>query len=329
MNTPFIKERLLKLWLYDGEVRTTGMAYSWSALKTGIRSPRLAIDEIEKIYYSKEGGDQGINILSEDWDVLAILDACRYDSFAKRANIQGELKKVRSKASATDPFLRKNLSGKDATDAVYVTGNPQFYRIQNGIYDVDPIDCEFYDTINVWQDNWDEEHRTVRPEIVTDAAIRAAENYPNKRILVHYLQPHAPYIGPTGQEHLPTDVLNFWTSYKKGEIEVDLEVVRQAYHENLDLVLEDVKRLFTEIEGKIVVSADHGEMLGERSGLLPTRKYGHPIGVHTPGLVEVPWLVKNTGERRDIVAEEPEQTGDLDVADEEVKERLRDLGYAE
>jgi len=305
------------------------MSYTWSSIKKGIKSPRLVLDEIEQLYYSKLENGHGENIISKDWDILAILDACRYDSFAETANWQGQLKKVRSKASATDPFLRKNLSGEDVTDTIYVTGNPQFYRIQNGIYDVDPIDCEFYDTVNVWQDNWDEEHRTVRPEIVTDAAIRAAESYPNKRILIHYLQPHAPYIGPTGQEHLPTDVLNFWSSYKEGKIEVDLETARQAYIENLEVVLEDVERLFTELEGKIAVSADHGEMLGERSGLLPTRKYGHPAGVHTPGLVEVPWFVKKTGERRDILAEDPKQMGAVDVADEEVKERLRDLGYAE
>mgnify|MGYP002277526645 CR=1 FL=1 len=208
-----------------------------------------------------------------------------------------------------------------------MTGNPQFYRIQNGIYDVDTIDCRFYATRNVWQDNWDDEYRTVRPEVVTDAAITAAREFPNKRILVHYLQPHAPYIGPTGAEELPCDYLNFWSSFKSGEIDVELSVARRAYRENLEIVLKDVERLLSEVDGKIVLTADHGEMLGERTGLLPTKKYGHPSGVYTPELVEVPWFVHEHDSRRKIVAEEPGECEQTDSTDEEVKERLRDLGY--
>jgi hypothetical protein len=297
-------------------------------LKNGIESPRLALDKCEEVYFRARYDEHaGVDIFAEDWDVLAILDACRYDVFEEVNELPGELRKVSSRASATDDFLRRNFSGKDLTDTVYVTGNPQFYRIQNGIYDAHPIDCRFYETRNVWQDNWDDEHRTVRPEVVTDAAIEAAQEFPNKRILVHYLQPHAPYIGPTGSEELPRDYLNFWSSFKTGEIDVELSVVRHAYRENVEIVLEDVERLLSEVEGKIVLTADHGEMLGERTGLLPTKKYGHPSGVHTPELIEVPWFVHERGSRRKTVAEEPEEKKNIDIADEEVKERLNNLGY--
>lgn len=307
------------------------MGYSLGDIYKGFKHPRLVLDEVEHIYYSSfsTGVDEAdcVDILSEDWDVLAILDACRYDTFADTIELPGALSKVRSKASATDQFLRKNLDGRDATDTVYVTGNPQYYRIQNGIYDVDPIDCQFHQTVNVWKDNWDEEHRTVRPEVITDKATDAAEEFPNKRVLIHYLQPHAPYIGPTGREELPTDVLDFWKRFRMGEIDADLRVARKAYRENLELVLDDVARLFDEIDGKIVLTADHGEMLGERSGLLPTRKYGHPPAIPARELREVPWFEQESGPRRNIVAEEPRESGQKDVADETVKERLQDLGY--
>lgn len=304
------------------------MKYDWESIKTGLESPRLAIEEIERLYYSiAENNDAGVDILSEDWDVLAILDACRYDIFEDTVQLPGEIKKIRSQASATNQFLRRNFSDKDVTDTIYVTGNPQFYRIQEGIYNVDPINCQFHKVINVWEDNWDEKYRTVMPEAVTNAAIRASQKYPNKRILIHYLQPHAPYIGPTGIAKLPTDILNLWVEFKRGNVDIDLSVIRQAYRENLELVLKDISRLFDQIDGKIVLTADHGEMLGERSGLLPMKKYGHPSGIYTSELVEVPWFVYENGSRRKIVAEEPPRPENIDIEDKEVKERLRDLGY--
>jgi PHD/YefM family antitoxin component YafN of YafNO toxin-antitoxin module len=121
------------------------MAYSLNDVLKAIKHPRLILDEIELLYFSsvhsRVDDADCVDILSEDWDVLAILDACRYDMFADTVELPGTLSKVRSKASATDQFLRKNLDGRDATDTVYVTGNPQFYRIQKGIYNVDTIDC--------------------------------------------------------------------------------------------------------------------------------------------------------------------------------------------
>lgn len=306
------------------------MAYSLNDVLKAIKHPRLILDEIELLYFSsvhsRVDDADCVDILSEDWDVLAILDACRYDMFADTVELPGTLSKVRSKASATDQFLRKNLDGRDATDTVYVTGNPQFYRIQKGIYNVDTIDCQFHHTVNVWKENWDDEHRTVRPEDITNAAVETAEEFPNKRVLVHYLQPHAPFIGPTGRHELPTDVLDFWKRFKMGEIDVDPSVARKSVRENLELVLDDISRLFT-IDGKIVLTADHGEMLGERSGLLPTKKYGHPAGMHTPELLEVPWFEHKSGSRRDVVTEEPVRSDQEDIADETVEERLQDLGY--
>jgi len=54
--------------------------------------------------------------------------------------------------------------------------------------------------------------------------------------------------------------------------------VRNAYRENLELVLNYVKQLVAEIpSGKIIITADHGEWLGEDG------RYGH-------ALMEVPWL---------------------------------------
>lgn len=310
--------------------------YSFSNLMTALREPKKALVEINRVcqngwgYTSRKGGYQsGIDIVGADWDNLVLLDACRYDTFAERAaDLPGQLRCVESRASSTRQFLMANFGGKELLDTVYVTANPQLYRIENGIYDVESIGATFHNVVEVWQDGWDEKHRTVRPATVTEAALAAAQEYPNKRLIVHYIQPHAPYIGPTGVEELPTDYLDFWRAFEDGEIDVDLATAVKAYEENLDLVLPHARTLLEELEGKTVVTADHGELFGERDHPIPIRRYGHPSYTPHRKLVEVPWLEYESGSRRTITAEERGATEEA-VDDEVVKDRLRSLGYTE
>lgn len=312
--------------------------YFLSDLVSAIRKPRSALAEINRIL--SQGTDfrhapladgRGVDIMSEDWDSLVILDACRFDTFRELASdLPGELEKVRSKASATDEFLRANFSDRELHDTVYVTANPQLYRIENGIYDVEPINVSFHEQMDVWQDHWHEEHRTVMPEVVTEAAIGAATRYPDKRLIVHYLQPHAPYVGKTGRKELPTEYLDFWRSFEDGKFDVSLDTARRAYRENLELVLPHVSELLSVLEGRTVVTADHGELLGERDAPIPIRRFGHPAHTDLPALVEVPWFVSESGTRREIVAEPPESREEgPDLDSDVVKDRLRDLGYTE
>lgn len=65
----------------------------------------------------------------------------------------------------------------------------------------------------------------------------------------------------------------------------DIKGVRHYYEDNLRTVLESVSRLMNELEGKTVITADHGEAFGE-AGI-----FGHRLETHIPVLLEVPWLV--------------------------------------
>jgi hypothetical protein len=315
--------------------------YSRESIKKGVKNPKrafeVALKEFNRVYNrtlfsdsSAEYNERGIDIVEEDWDTLITLDACRFDTFEDLAgDLPGTLRKVESKAPKTIQFLRANFSDKNLHDTVYVTANPQLYRVQNREYDVRRINVSFHSQIEVWQDNWDDNHRTVMPDVVTDVAKEAAEMYPNKRLIIHYLQPHAPYIGPTGTEEFPTEYLNFWKSFKQGKFDISLETARRAYCENLEAVLPHVADLLSELEGKTVVTADHGELLGERDRPIPIRRYGHLSDRYLPALIEVPWLEHEFGSRRDIVAEAPKspEAGESDA--KTVRNRLRDLGYTE
>lgn len=62
------------------------------------------------------------------------------------------------------------------------------------------------------------------------------------------------------------------------------ETVLKYYEENLRIVLEAVADLIEELDGRVVVTADHGEAFGEQG------VWEHHIETPIPPLVEVPWL---------------------------------------
>lgn len=298
-------------------------------IRRGLDEPHLVVRRLNELYFDLHrqyiDTTDRVDFFEEDWDNLLLLDACRYDTFADVSDLPGSLKSRHTKSSSTIEFLSRYLDGRELTDTVYVTANPQHYRKSEREF----ISVEFHDVVEIWQeDGWDETHRTVRPETVADAAERAAEKYPNKRLLVHYLQPHYPYLGPTGQEHFDNDSLDFFNRVMNGDVDIETETLRRAYRENLEVALPSVERLFESLQGKTVVSADHGEMFGERSFPLPMREYGHPSGIHTEELTKVPWHVHDEGPRKEITGGEATSTDQDDVATEVVEERLRDLGYA-
>ncbi|WP_336342590.1 hypothetical protein [Halalkalicoccus ordinarius] len=62
------------------------------------------------------------------------------------------------------------------------------------------------------------------------------------------------------------------------------ETVMKYYEENLRIVLEAAADLIEELDGRVVVTADHGEAFGEQG------VWEHHIETPIPPLVEVPWL---------------------------------------
>ena len=300
-------------------------------LRRALDNPVLFVRQLNRLYYRhlgrREQNTGGIDVFAEDWDTLCILDACRYDMFARCSNLPGQLERRESRGSATTEFLRANLDGRDLRDTVYVTANPQLYRNRESIA------VDFHDVIHVWrEEGWDEEYGTVLPETVTEYAFRAAEKYPNKRLVVHYMQPHYPFIGSEtdfDKGHLTgAQRENVWNQLLLGTLDAERETVWRIYEANLERALPHVETLMTELDGKTVVTADHGNMIGERAFPLPIREWGHPRGIYTDELVTVPWLVHENGPRREIRAGDATETSEA-VEESVVADRLRDLGYAE
>lgn len=301
--------------------------YSLEGIKKGLTHPRFILQEIDRLYYRRlrswQYNEAGVDIFAQDWDNLLLLDACRHDLFAEVADLPGETDSVESRGSATREFLQGNFHGRELLDTVYVTASPMLSRHR------DEIDVQFHDIVNVWQDpGWDEQFRTVLPETVRNATLDAAERYPDKRLLVHFMQPHFPFVGPTGREQFDLDSGNFqWEDTATGRLDIPIETIEQAYRENLAEVLPVVEELLLGLGGRSVVTADHGQILGERLFPIPIREYGHPPGLYPPELVQVPWHVFDSGPRREIVAEAPAGERTRDGQQDVAAKRLRDLGY--
>lgn len=311
--------------------------YTLSQLERGIQrgldSPNLFLREANRLYYRHRSGHNyntaGVDIFDEDWDTLLVLDACRYDMFEEEHSLDGQLETRCSRGSHTREFLRGNFAGRDLRDTVYVTASPQLYRWQ------DEIDTALHAVVNVWrEDGWNDEHETVLPETVNKFAYDALEQYPDKRLVVHYLQPHYPFIDSgldADKARLRSgnqDEADIWGKLMTGTLSLPPETVWGAYRRNLRQVLPHVEELLEEVPGRTVVTSDHGNMVGERSQPIPVREWGHPPGVYTDELVKVPWLVSENGARRTVVAEAADTHSD-EIDDRTVRDRLEQLGYAE
>lgn len=312
--------------------------YSLDQIRKAVRHPNLICREINRLAYtggySRECNDSGINIISADWDNNIILDACRFDIFKEMVQEekgwpQGKLRKEHSRGSATREFLHANFNNKELHDTVYVTANPQLYRMEHNT----TSSFSFHAVKNIWKDNWDEEYQTVLPETTTDIAIDTERSFPNKRLVVHYIQPHYPFITDETEfdkGHLETensDSPSFWQQLMKGKLEIDKEQLWKLYKENLERAIPEVIRLIDNLNGKTVVTSDHGNMFGERASPLPIKEWGHPKHIHTPELVEIPWFICDSDGRKGISEENPIDHEDIQRS--KVNERLRNLGYAD
>ncbi|KTG26911.1 hypothetical protein [Haloferax profundi] len=308
--------------------------YSLSQIRTGLKigrsNPAFFGRELNRLYYSGLGqrtyNHDGVDVVAEDWDNLLILDACRFDMFEQDSTLPGRLEKRISRGSHTVEFLRGNFTNRDLQDTVYISASPQLYAQR------DELDATFYDVVNVWiEDGWDPSIGTVLPETMTRRAKEVSEQYPNKRLIVHYLQPHYPFVGaPELNARSPFEdaesKADIWGELMERKRSIAPETVWAAYRDNLRLALPAVEDLMETLPGRTVVTSDHGNMIGERAAPIPIREWGHPPGIHTEELVTVPWLVYDNGERKEIVTGESVAKDDA-VSSDVVTERLENLGY--
>lgn len=263
--------------------------------------------------------DFGVNVFERDWDVLVILDACRTDLMDEVADDYPFLEKYRihnSVGSNSGQWMERTFVPEyreEMRETALVTGNPHSKTF------VDGDDLRALD--EVWRYAWKDESELFRANYVTDRAISVHRELDPERMIVHYMQPHLPFIPHFDgfETELHETFLNQWRDVRVGR--ASKEVMWSQYRDNLRYVLDYVALLLNSIDAdRVVVSADHGEAVGEW-GI-----YGHdPIPLRV--LREVPWVETTAADTGEYVPEfQPDRTA-VDGARRGVDEQLKMLGY--
>lgn len=238
----------------------------------------LSLQKVEKI--DQEGED----LFSEDWKNLVILDACRHDIYE---TVNGETDSRISKGSMSKGFIRKNFSEGDYNDIVYITANPFFHKKKFEKLTGRKPEEVFHEVFHTYETDWSEEENTVLPQPLVRDAETAEKLFPDKRKVVHFMQPHHPFVNSNLVDTGFDDILrrevyeNEWDLAMRGEI--SHETVKEAYTKNLEMVMPYVEELSENLSGKTVLTSDHGNLLGE-NGL-----YWHPPRSMAKPLRKVPY----------------------------------------
>lgn len=240
--------------------------------------------------------------------------------FFTRAYRQQEVEDVSSKyscASTSREWFEKGFGSATDTEVSnvhYITQNPFLSRLA--------LD-RFHDVEALWEADGKNGRSRLPPSAVTDVALDAYRSTDADRLVVHYLPPHAPFLHCEEKYNLEEkswggETHDVWFGLQTGRFEH--EEVWEDYGENLLTVLDEVERLTTHVSGRVVVTADHANGMGEFG------QYGHPGYVPLPAIKRVPW-VEMTGEGQEYETTELQKIDTDSNGEEQAKQRLESLGY--
>jgi hypothetical protein len=302
----------------------------------------------------------GTNIFTRDWDLLIVLDACRYDAFLDVVNTVPwieEYEKVRSVGSMSAEWTLKTFieEYRDLiSDTALVTGNIWTDEILNenretGKYEdaidrgfprwdtVTTEDLSYYEYTRGFINEEDKLHPNSRgsPHILTDRAISVGRNQKFDRMVIHYMLPHKPIIadaldwvlGETSTEQLmagpaQTRDLHEWEqSY--GPVsrgEIAWDRLYDLYVKNLQFALDYVEILLHNVDAEDVIITSDHGESFGEHGI-----WAHPFGFPMGPVKTVPWAKATATDQETY---EPQyKPPEEDPDEQERKQILKDLGY--
>ncbi len=261
-----------------------------------IVTSRLTSRFIDKmgIYPNIKAPNQKELIYSREWDILIILDACRYDAYraSRASHLGGKIGYSWSPASITPHWVMRTWLDGKWDDVIYISANIFINKSLGAkrhlhrlfMYD---LRDRFMDIVEVWRRGTDKKLHTVPPWNVYRAykttklkmKLKKMELGRDYKMVIHFMQPHTPFIT---QERLNNLIYRLDDEIKKTGIGLGFEylyipylrrylkkkdvdrILWKGYMENLDIALSYVDRIVRENKGKkIVITSDHGEMMGE------------------------------------------------------------------
>lgn len=298
----------------------------------------------------------GKNIFDEEWDLLIVLDACRVDALGaveSEYSYLNEIEKIWSIGSTSKEWIDRTFTHNHSDEiqrTAYVTANPFSDQIRGeeiNYLDYDPIresfitdykvlnkivknntvtadEFTFYDpawySIDMDSRETDLNIRTPLPNEVTDRAIATSREVRPDRMIVHYMQPHQPYLASAVERgHIESWEKSPFKALRNND--KTFETVQKAYINNLRYVLDHVEVILRNVDApRVVITSDHGELFGEL-GL-----YSHLVGLLHPKLRTVPWVETSARDTQEYTPTVNLETPHKDKK-EDISGHLEALGY--
>lgn len=230
------------------------------------------------------GSPESIYEYSDEWENCFIIDACRLDLYQEV--YPGEAEKRVSLGSSSPDYVRETYSEGDYSDVVYVTGNPHFSEKKfQELTGRSPEDV-FHTVFHTYDTDWVEGKGRPSTEAIMRDTRTARKLYPDKKVVVHFMKPHHPFdafdFDGFDKRLDGTYENSVWAYGERGEL--SWSKIWEAYQANLREIMNALRPLAEEIEGKTVVTSDHGNLCGENG-------MGHHPGMRSEKpLREVPWV---------------------------------------
>jgi hypothetical protein len=326
-------------------------------VKKALSNPSRAIDKILLEYSIRLPATLlnskrtiGTNVYDRDWDVLILLDTCRVDALkavADEYDFLNDIGSIRSAGGSSGEWIARTFDERhqeSIQNTAYLTANAHARQIleeQTQRYDPNKHltykALRFFPTVGVeelgrveplyqyepWGEDgeWGHKKGMTPPRYVTERAISIGRDMDYDRMILHYFQPHSPWVANAlSEDRELNEYEDDWWNYlaRTG----DVETVWDSYLEDLRYVLDDVELLLKNLDADTVaISADHGEAFGEYG------VRGHEIGSLHPKIRTVPWVETSGVDEKAYTPtiEAPETESEL--SPDEVEEQLCALGY--
>lgn len=197
-------------------------------------------------------------VWEREWDVCCVLDGCRLDLMRDVAATghatlpdPEAVDSLWSVGSQSAEWMDRTFAPRyrdEMARTAYVTGNPFSSQSCEHIVitsdDVLPLSDEDFGVFHeAWREEWvDDDISTIPPDPLTDAAIAIWQNREElgvDRVLVHYMQPHAPFRSQPGWFFGSADI-EHWGQFTDGDDDedVDLADLEPAEREALEALAE-------------------------------------------------------------------------------------------
>jgi hypothetical protein len=327
-------------------------------IRRAVSNPFLAFDQVvlQHLYrvpstYLNGRYMVGTNVFDREWDVLIILDTCRVDALravSPEYDFLDNIGEIKSVGGATPEWIARTFDMDrlhQIQNTAYLSGTAQLrgvldeklpasrsiaeshiaYKLLSSFNSVDIDDLAHVEYLFKHEPPGEEgplghKEGLTPPRYVTDRGISVNREQDHDRVILHYMQPHSPYVANAIAEerdlldHEPRPLA--YLRETGGH-----ELVWETYLDELRYVLDEVELLLDNIDAeRVAITADHGEAFGEY-GI-----YGHQIGSLHPKIRNVPWAT-TTASDTNTYTPSIEELDEAAETEQTTEEMLEALGY--